>query len=229
MVLRSVAMLTRTENKARALTNLARVSVAVVIAAGLALGTTGCATKGFVRGQMASLRHDMESGQDAIRSEMAEMRNSVDQALARAEAANGLAGSARDIALGKVGFHEVGRYTVNFDYNHDEMDGGSDLTLEEIASRLQSHPEYLVDVYGFTDSRGSTKYNYELGHRRAEAVVRSLAERVPGSLHRYASVSYGESTMPGETASDEQSRRRVEISLVERSTGARDDSISQSN
>lgn len=222
-------MLTRTENKTRTLASLARVSAAVALAAGLALGTTGCATKGFVRGQMSSLRHDMESGQDALRSEMTEMRNSVDQALARAEAANGLAGNARDIALGKVGFHEVARYTVTFDYNHDEVDGGSDLTLEEIASRLQSHPEYVVDVYGFTDSRGSTKYNYELGHRRAEAVVRSLAERVPGSLHRYASVSYGESTMPGEVANDEQSRRRVEISLVERTTGARDDSISQSN
>src|SRR5262249_3785960 len=106
---------------------------------------------------------------------------------------------------------------------------------EEIASRLQSHPEYVVDVYGFTDSKGSTKYNYELGRRRAEAVVRSLAERVPGSLHRFAAVSYGEASYGGEAASNEPTRRRVEISLVERTadttqtSGSRDGSISQTN
>ncbi len=211
-----------------------RVVAAVVMTLGLAVSLNGCATKGFVRGQMSTLRKEMQSGDESIRTDMADMKNSVDQALERAEAANGLAGSARDLALGKVGFREVARYTVQFDYNHDEMESAGDLTLEEIASRLQSHPEYVVDVYGFTDSRGSTKYNYELGRRRAEAVVRSLAERVPGSLHRYAAVSYGESSYAGDPATDEATRRRVEISVVERtpetqSSGAKDGSISQSS
>lgn len=204
-------------------------AAAMSLGLSLSIGMSGCATKGFVRGELSSLRRDMESGQDALRTEMTAMRNSVDQALARAEAANGLAGDARDLALGKVGYREVGRYTVQFDYNHDEFDGAGELTLEEVASRLESHPEYVVDVYGFTDSQGSTKYNYELGRRRAEAVVRSLAERVPGSLHRYAAVSYGESSPAGGADRDESSRRRVEISLVERVSTAHDDTISQSN
>ncbi len=192
--------------------NLALASVVV----GLAVGSTGCATKGHVNREMASLRSEMQAGQDEMRGAMAEMRNSVDQALARGEAANGLAGEARDLALGKHGYREVARYTVPFDFNGDEMTAEEAYAVDEIAARLQAHPEYAVDLFGYTDSVGSTRYNYELGRRRAEAVMRSLAERVPGSLHRFASVSFGESGSDG-SAGDESDRRRVEVSLIERS------------
>lgn len=182
-----------------------------------AAGLSGCATKGFVRSQMEGLKGEMVAGQDELRAELEDARNSIDQALARAEAASGLAGSARDLALGKCGFREVVRYAVHFEYNSDELPGSDQLTLDEIASRLEAHPEYLADVIGFTDSKGSPRYNYELGRRRAESVIRGLSERVPGSLQRFAALSYGETLPAGspDTSADAD-RRRVEVSLVER-------------
>lgn len=197
--------------------NFALASVVV----GLAVASTGCATKGHVNRELATLRSEMQAGQDEMRGAMAEMRNSVDQALARGEAASGLAGEARDLALGKHGYREVARYTVPFDFNGDEMTAEEAFAIDEIAARLQAHPEYVVDLFGYTDSVGPTRYNYELGRRRAEAVMRSLAERVPGSLHRFASVSFGESGSEGWTG-DESDRRRVEVSLIERSTEKND-------
>lgn len=202
-------------------------TLVVVLTAGL----SGCATKGYVRSQMEGLKTEMVAGQDELRAEIGDARNSIDQALARADAASGLAGTARDLALGKCGFREVARYTVLFEYNSDELAGDVQLTLDEIASRLDAHPEYLADVVGFTDSKGSPRYNYELGRRRAESVVRGLSERVPGSLHRYAALSYGEAQPASapELATD-QDRRRVEVNLVERVAEPGEmDSMSQAN
>lgn len=193
------------------------------------IGFSGCATKGFVRRELETVRGEMATGQVELSDQMTQLRNSVDEALARAEVANGLAGQARDLALGKTGFREVGRYTVHFPFDGDEIDTDGEIALEEVTSRVESHPEYLVDVYGYTDSNGTTRYNYELGRRRAESIVRGLAERVPGSLHRFAAVSYGES-QPPDAPSEPSEQRRVEISLVERITSPdQGDSITLSN
>lgn len=202
-------------------------AVALVSSAALILVSAGCASKGYVRREMAAVRSEMSASNDAMRAEMADVRNSVDQAMTRADAASGLAGEAREMALGKYGYREIERYTVPFDFNQDDFESGSEVTLDEIASRMQAHPEYLVDVYGYTDARGSSRFNYDLGRRRAESVVRGLSERVPGSLHRYAAVSYGETQPAKQTAPMEA--RRVEISLIERTASTEQgDSISQS-
>src|SRR5690606_27059466 len=82
--------------------------------------------------------------------------------------------------------------------------------LAEVAVRIRNHPEYLVDIYGFTDSAGSSSYNLELGQRRAEAVLRYLVAQGPGELQRFAAISLGASR----PAADAAQSRRVAVNLV---------------
>jgi outer membrane protein OmpA-like peptidoglycan-associated protein len=180
------------------------VSLAAVLAA---VVSTGCATKGYVNRRV-----------DEVKVETAELRNSTQEALARARTASGTADEARDLALGRAGLEEVNRYSVFFRFDSDEIDDSERSTLDRAADEIASRPEVIVDVYGFADPTGPDRYNLSLGQRRAEEVVRYLAANSPTHLSRYAAVSYGERGLAGmEAESAENSRqRRVVVSLIRR-------------
>jgi len=191
----------------------------------------GCATKGYVRSQVDELRGSVDSQMSQMQQEVAEVRNSSDQALARAEQAFGAAGESRDLALGNAGFNEVTRSDVRFAFNSDELSGEAQGALDQLATQIMDRPDLLVDIYGFTDSRGSDQYNYDLGQRRANAALRYLAGRTPGQLHRFAAVSFGKD--PDEVDSSREGRaqaRRAVVSLIERvplSTRAQQPSVTE--
>lgn len=171
---------------------------------------SGCATKGFVNSEIGALRMEMEAKNSELASTLEEVRNSASEALARAELAAGESGHARELALGRIGYRIADTYTVTFDYNSVELGPAAEGILAEVAARIRNHPEYLVDIYGFTDSAGSSSYNLELGQRRAEAVLRYLVAQGPAELQRYAAVSLGEEN----PAADASQSRRVEVNLV---------------
>lgn len=68
---------------------------------------------------------------------------------------------------------------VNFDYNSDVLTSGAKQNLDEFAKALKdsrlSSAAFLVE--GHTDGKGSELYNLTLSERRANAVVRYLAEQ----------------------------------------------------
>lgn len=177
------------------------------------VGASGCATKGFVRDELGSLRQQMEAEDSRLSSEIQILGNSAAEAMARAELALEYAGEARDLALGKVGYEEVASYTVHFPRDSYELGGDGLPALDEASSLIQGHPEYVVDIYGFTDSSGSVSYNRLLGQRRAESVLRYLAEQSQSSLQRFAAVSYGEEKTLGGNSTDD---RRVVVSVIAR-------------
>lgn len=189
--------------------------LAVALGAGaliLTLGS-GCATKGFVRNEMASVRQEVTQ----LDQELDVVRNSAEDARQRADVAYGASGEARDLALGKVGYHEVGTHVVYFGFDNDELDGTAQTTLDLAAEQIRSRPDVVVDVLGFTDSRGSDRYNFDLGQRRANAVLRYLAARSTGQLSRFAAISYGKMAWgSGEMSQDYAQQRRVVVSLIER-------------
>jgi peptidoglycan-associated lipoprotein len=178
--------------------------------------TQGCATRGFVRAQLDEMRKTHQSDTDSLQAQVNDNRNSTQEAQARAELAFGQAGEARDLALGHNGYQEAGRYTVSFAFGKDVLDQAAQSTLDETARQILDHPEYLVDVYGFTDSKGSARYNLALGQRRADAVMRYLTLRTPGMLSRYAAVSYGAEAPVADQSTKEgrAQNRRVVVSLV---------------
>jgi peptidoglycan-associated lipoprotein len=184
-------------------------AISVALAGSMSLG--GCATKGYVNKQI-----DAHNQKDE--AQFAELRNSTADALARAKTASGTADEARELALGKAGLEEINRYTVFFGFNSDGLRDSEDGTLDQAANEITSHPEAIVDVYGFADPTGPDSYNLDLGQRRANEVMRQLLAASPNQLSKFAAVSFGERDLSGMSApSDEHSsQRRVVVSLIRR-------------
>lgn len=90
-------------------------------------------------------------------------------------------------------------------------------TLDAVADSLIKYPNSLVDVYGFTDTTGSTDLNQRLSEQRAQAVADYLAARgVPRS--RLATQGFGERyeylrVKTGDNVA-EPLNRRVEIKII---------------
>lgn len=179
----------------------------------LLASATGCATKGYVNDRIAAVTGDI----DGLKRETAELRNSTDEALARAATAADSASEARQLALGRVGLEEIDTHTVYFDFDSDTLTPEAEATLDQAAARIQRHPEAIVDVYGFADATGPDRYNLDLGQRRAMEVVRHLVDRTPHNLSRFAAVSFGERSLHGRAPDGDSDRhRRVVVSVLRR-------------
>jgi peptidoglycan-associated lipoprotein len=102
---------------------------------------------------------------------------------------------------------------IYFAYDSDELDGTAIAALEDNARWLRENPDYAILVEGHCDERGTDEYNYNLGERRANAVMGHLQRlRVPNALYTR---SYGE-TRPareGHTESAWRWNRRAQFSL----------------
>ena len=86
---------------------------------------------------------------------------------------------------------------VHFDFNKDEITAESNKTLDEIATILMENQDTRWLVTGYTDARGSWKYNIELSRRRAKQVYDALLQRgVPAHMLKWRGVGKGAVSMP---------------------------------
>jgi peptidoglycan-associated lipoprotein len=186
----------------------------------VAISLSGCATKGHVRDQIEALRGDMMRADGDLSTRVDGLDGEVDGAMARAESAENAANGVRDLALGKGGaWREVDRSRVYFAFDSSELDESSQAELDQVASAMESNPHYLVDIFGFADPSGSASYNFILGERRAQAVLRYLYDRVPvTTAGRFQTLSFGEEAplAEGPTLGEGKERRQVIVRLVER-------------
>lgn len=182
------------------------------------LGACGCATKGFVRNQVADLRTDMTQMDSRLQTEDRNIADLTAEALARADSSYTKAGGAWTAALGRVGLREVSRSQVYFAFNSAKLDAEAQSALSQVASSITNSPQYAVQIFGFTDPTGPDEYNFELGRRRAEAVERFLVSHAPGQLSRYQTISFGEEIPASEAslAGAGKQRRQVLVALIER-------------
>ena len=181
------------------------------------LTSAGCATKGHVRSEIQDLRSEMENEHGQLRAELDSMNGSLDDATLASSRALEAAEGAHALALGHVGFNEVERHRVYFGFDNSSLDEAGRATLDQIASSLEEHPHYRIDLYGFADPSGSESYNYALGARRADSVRRYLTNTLPGQLGRYQTVSFGEVVPDSEVATigTRAQMRQVIVSVVE--------------
>ncbi|MDR1041067.1 MAG: OmpA family protein [Deltaproteobacteria bacterium] len=111
-------------------------------------------------------------------------------------------------------------YATFFDFDRDVVKREFMPHLQQAARILGNYPELPVVLSGHTDSRGSTDYNYDLGYRRAVAVMAALA-RYGVSPQRMTVTSAGE-TQPiddNHTARGRARNRRVELHVNESGDG----------
>ena len=89
--------------------------------------------------------------------------------------------------------------------------------LDEIARQALTAKGYVIEVAGFADSTGSVDLNRRLSQRRAEAVVRYLAENHRIPLRRIITpFGYGESQAVADNRTSEgrARNRRVEVRVL---------------
>jgi OmpA-OmpF porin, OOP family len=113
-------------------------------------------------------------------------------------------------------FQSVKKATILFGINKSKLTPEDIETLDSVAQTVSSMKHYLVEIRGFTDSRGAKTYNLELSRRRADAVVRylTLDKQIP--LARVYEAGYGEDdpTAPNKTRSGREQNRRVDVSVL---------------
>jgi outer membrane protein OmpA-like peptidoglycan-associated protein len=176
----------------------------------LVYAAAGCATKGFVRDQVAAL-----TARDGEIQATAERAGTAAQnAKNTADAATRGVDSARQLALGWTDHREVARHSVYFAFDSAELDAKAQEVLNMVAEELELNPNYVVSVFGFADPTGPDAYNVELGRRRAESVARYLAGDKRGSLERIRVLSFGENIPEYEVKAIGESAKRRQALLV---------------
>ena len=172
----------------------------------LAVGASGCATKGFVREQVAT--EDVRVGQ--VDTHVNQVEGTAKDALDRANAAHKL-------AEGKFLYQVVlSDDSVKFPVDAHALSPEAQARLKELADRLKTENQNVyLEVQGHTDSTGAKDHNEKLGEERAEAVRRYLNEQgVP--LNRVATISYGPDApvAPNDTREGRAQNRRVVVIVL---------------
>lgn len=117
-------------------------------------------------------------------------------------------------------YAESAKETVMFKNNSAVLDAEAKGALDKIAGGA-GNTGYMVEIQGYTDSRGSEQYNIGLSQRRAEAVQRYLVTKnIP--LYRISIVGLGKDdpVADNKNAKGRAQNRRVEVRVL-KSTGSR--------
>ena len=100
-----------------------------------------------------------------------------------------------------------------FDSDDDHLNDKYATDLDAIVQYIKSEPQTKFLIYGFTDERGTDKYNQNLSVRRAQSVFRALRDKgVPTSNLLFT--GFGERGLVvknAKTEDEHQKNRRVEI------------------
>jgi peptidoglycan-associated lipoprotein len=217
---------------------LAFVVPVVLLAAG---GSTACATKKFVRGEVGEvntkvegLSTQLEETQERTRKNeqrIGEVDTKADAAGKSAQDARAAAGAADEKAVTaskKADAVEAATrrlvYEVvlsedqgNFKFGKAELPEEAKARIDEMVNQLKADPKAIyIEIEGHTDSVGSNNLNDHLGLERAEAVKRYLYEAHQVPLHKINAISFGEEkpVAPNNTRQGRAQNRRVVIKVL---------------
>jgi outer membrane protein OmpA-like peptidoglycan-associated protein len=182
---------------------------AVALAIAL-VAVSGCATKGYVKSQVAESKTYTDTQVTGVKGDLDQVKTKTDQAMDKASLAERL-------ASGEVDYNEVSSHQVQFAFDDYHLDSDAQGMLDQMAGELQSHPGYVLEVRGYADARGSERYNYKLGRERADSVLRYMMTRHSVPTTRVAIVSFGEESpiADNETNDGRAQNRRVQVRVLE--------------
>ena len=164
---------------------------------------------------VASQVETVQQHQKEQDAQIATLSQEAKDALKRAEDAGILAKGA-----GKVVFQQTfSDDKVKFKSGKYELSKDSKAALDELGNKLKGMTEkqYFVEIQGHTDDTGGTRYNDELGQRRADEVRRYLSRQYGIPLNRMSTISYGD-TLPvasNKTRAGRKENRRVVVVVLE--------------
>jgi outer membrane protein OmpA-like peptidoglycan-associated protein len=106
---------------------------------------------------------------------------------------------------------------VNFKTGSAVLSPEAKAKLDEIANKATNAKGYVIEVTGYADATGSVQFNQRLSQRRADAVVRYLAENHRIPLRRIITpYGFGESLAVADNTTREgrAQNRRVEVKIL---------------
>lgn len=224
-----------------------RLLTTLLLAALVAIGTTACATKKYVRNRVNERVAPLEqrtgeleessrrNTQDiaTLGTNVTDVRGRADRAQAQADAALARANQVNTRAdsveqnIGELR-ENLDKYsvkstaTVNFKVNSAMLSPEAMAALDQLAAQIRDRNNFILEIQGFADSTGTEELNNQLTQFRAEAVRRYLAERHNVSLHRMHLLGFGEVRPVADNTTSEgrAQNRRVEIHLLTRNIAA---------
>ena len=204
-------------------------------------GTTACATKKFVRGEVTqvndkvdTLSRSVEENQERTRANegrIVEVDAKAGAAAQSAQAAQGRADEAYTAAgaattkaeavekASKRLIYEVvlNEEKGNFKFGKAVMPDDARAEIDTLVQQLKNEPNGgYIEIEGHTDNAGTKELNYKLGMERAENVKRYLYEQHQVPLHKINVISYGEDkpVAPNKTRDGRAQNRRVVIKVL---------------
>ncbi|HEX9941044.1 MAG TPA: OmpA family protein [Thermoanaerobaculia bacterium] len=192
--------------------------VAVLLAVAL-IGTTGCATKKYVKQETGAVgtRVDQVQGQvEEAQTRLNKHEVQIGEASKTAQDALRRAQEAGKLAEGKFLYETVlTDEKVKFGFDTADLSPEAQAALDEFASQLKNENKNVyIEIQGHTDNVGSEKYNEELGLLRAEAVRRYLNQKHGFPLHRINVISYGESAAVADNSNRQGRAQNRRVALV---------------
>jgi outer membrane protein OmpA-like peptidoglycan-associated protein len=192
----------------------------------LAGALAACATSGDVDKKIADAQaqtnkkiesvegqiEDLQQKQKQTDVRLTELSQEAREALKRAQEAGVL-------AKGKVAFQQTfGEDRIRFAVDKYDLDVNARAALDDFAGKVKAlNEQYFIEVQGHTDDTGSSRYNEDLGQRRADAVRRYLSRQQGLALNRMSTISYGDTlpVAPNKTKAGRAQNRRVVIVVLE--------------
>ena len=194
-----------------------------IIATAASLLVAGCATRGALqkamteqRTALATERTERTATDSATQQDVAALRNDQQSLRSELQSLRNDLQSLRSEFGAKIAMVETGMQfalPVNFDFDQAMVRERDRAALGRFAQVVGRYYQgSLITVEGFADPAGTTRYNLELSHRRADAVKSYLVTQgIPEQLVKTA--GYGESRLVVPGASRDQrgaeSNRRV--------------------
>ncbi len=104
---------------------------------------------------------------------------------------------------------------VNFGFDSSDLTAGAKANLDKLAQVLVDNVDTNINIYGYTDSKGTDSYNLSLSDRRAAAVKSYLASKGVSSM-RMNTMGMGEASPIASNSTDagRAENRRVEFAIT---------------
>lgn len=196
----------------------------------LTLLLAACATSKSVDKKIAEARTELEaetsrkiesvaSQVEAVQQHQREQDQQIAALSQEAKDALKRATEAGVLAKGKVAFEQTfGEDRIRFKSARYALDAAAKSALDEFAGKVKALTEgYFVEIQGHTDDTGGSRYNEDLGQRRADEVRRYLSRQHGIALNRMSTISYGDSlpAASNKTKAGRAQNRRVVIVVLQ--------------
>ncbi len=197
------------------------------------LASSGCATKKYVLGEVATLDQKVEGMETAVEENQKRIKEHDERLTTlgslitqhqselnqQTSELDGKINEVRRFAQGKLILEEVIRNDeAKFAFESYELSDEAKVALDKLVETLIAQNKGLyLEIQGHADSTGPEDWNVYLGKKRAEAVMEYLHEQYHIPLHRMEVISYGSSKPMADNSTREgrAQNRRVVILVYE--------------